>query len=85
MDWEIAYYSDAVQETIGAWPAGIRAYYARLTERMCMFGPNLGMPFTRSMGQDLLARLHQEIAEDAATGTRSRPQALGRYAETEGR
>jgi Phage derived protein Gp49-like (DUF891). len=37
MDWEIAYYSDAVQETIGAWPAGIRAYYARLTERMCMF------------------------------------------------
>jgi ribosome-binding protein aMBF1 (putative translation factor) len=53
MNWEITYYSDEVQETIGAWPVGIRAYYARLTERMCVFGPNLDMPFTRSMGQGL--------------------------------
>ena len=52
-DWEIVYYSDEVQETIGAWPVGVRAYYARLTERMRIFGPNLGMPFTRSMGQGL--------------------------------
>jgi len=53
MNWEIAYYNDEVQETIDGWPVGIRAYYARLTERMCIFGPNLGMPFTRSMGQGL--------------------------------
>jgi hypothetical protein len=53
MNWEIACYSDEVQETIGGWPVGIRAYYARLTKRMCVFGPNLGMPFTRSLGQDL--------------------------------
>ena len=53
MDWEILYYSDEVQETIGAWPVGIRAYYARITERMCTFGPNLGMPFTDSLGQGL--------------------------------
>ena len=52
-DWEIVYYSDEVQETIGAWPVGVRAYYARLTERMRVFGPNLGMPFTRNMGQGL--------------------------------
>ena len=52
-DWEIVYYSDDVQETIGAWPVGVRAYYARLTERMRVLGPNLGMPFTRSMGQGL--------------------------------
>ena len=52
-DWEIVYYSDEVQETICAWPVGVRAYYARLTERMRVFGPNLGMPFTRSMGQGL--------------------------------
>jgi phage-related protein len=32
---------------------GVRAYYVRLAERMCVFGPNLGMPFTRSMGQGL--------------------------------
>jgi hypothetical protein len=37
MDWEIVYYSDEVQETIGAWPVGVRACYARLTERMRVF------------------------------------------------
>ena len=31
----------------------IRAYYARIVERLCVFGPNLGLPFTRSMGQGL--------------------------------
>jgi hypothetical protein len=35
MDWEILYYSAEVQETIDAWPVGIRAYYARITERVC--------------------------------------------------
>jgi phage-related protein len=34
-------------------PLGLRAYYARLTERMITFGPNLGMPFTQSLGQGL--------------------------------
>ena len=53
MDWEILYYSDDVQEEIRVWPVGIRAYYARITERMRVSGPNLGMPFTRSMGQGL--------------------------------
>lgn len=53
MDWEIVYYSEDVQETINGWPVGIRAYYARIAERMQTTGPNLGMPFTRSMGQGL--------------------------------
>ena len=34
-------------------PVGIRACYARITERMIVHGPNLGMPFTRSMGEGL--------------------------------
>jgi phage-related protein len=53
MDWEILYYDEDVQEIINAWPVGIRACYARITERIVMFGPNLGMPFTRSMGKGL--------------------------------
>jgi phage-related protein len=53
MDWEIFYYNDDVQEQISAWPVGIRAYYARITERMIIMGPSLGMPFTRSLGQGL--------------------------------
>jgi phage-related protein len=53
VDWEILYYSEDVQQSINDWPIGIRAYYARVTERMVIFGPNLGMPFTRSMGTGL--------------------------------
>ena len=53
MDWEILYYNENVQELINDWPVGIRAFYARVTERMDIFGPNLGMPFTRSMGKGL--------------------------------
>ena len=53
MEWRILYYNRDVQETIDAWPVGIRAYYARVTERMIIFGPNLGMPFTRAMGKGL--------------------------------
>lgn len=47
MQWTITYYSAAVQAEIDAWPVGIRAYYARITERIAQHGPNLGMPFTR--------------------------------------
>lgn len=53
MDWEILYYNEDVQEALNDWPVGIRAFYARVTERMITFGPNLGMPFTRSMGKGL--------------------------------
>ena len=53
MDWEVLYYSEDIQQVINTWPVGVRAYYARITERMQSFGPNLGMPFTRSMGQGL--------------------------------
>ena len=53
MDWEILYYNEDVQEAINNWPMGIRAFYARVTERMIIFGPNLGMPFTRSMSKGL--------------------------------
>ncbi len=53
MDWEILYYNKNVQELINDWPVGIRAFYARVTERMEIFGPNLGMPFTRSLGKGL--------------------------------
>jgi phage-related protein len=53
MAWDIDYYSDDVQQSIARWPAGIRAYYARITERIMLFGPNLGMPFTKAMGDGL--------------------------------
>ncbi len=53
MEWEIVYYSEDVQEAIIALPAGIQARYIHLTERMVVFGPNLGMPHTRALGKGL--------------------------------
>jgi len=53
MNWRIIYFNENVQEQIESWPVKMRAYYARITERMIIYGPNLGMPFTRSMGNGL--------------------------------
>jgi phage-related protein len=53
MDWEIAYYSDDLQQAILEFPAGFQARYIHLTERMLIFGPHLGMPHTRAMGEGL--------------------------------
>ena len=49
MNWEILYYSEALQEEISKLPSGIQARYIRLTERMLIYGPNLGMPHTKSL------------------------------------
>ena len=52
MGWEIVYYGE-MQEAILEFPAGLQARYIHLTERMLAFGPDLGMPHTRAMGQGL--------------------------------
>jgi phage-related protein len=53
MNWEIIYYSEAVRLWVDSLPVGIRAYYARVTETMQQHGPNLGMPYTRALGEEL--------------------------------
>ena len=53
MEWEIIYYSEAVQNDIASMPSGIQARYLRLTDRMCIYGANLGMPHTRAMKDGL--------------------------------
>jgi phage-related protein len=50
MDWEILYYSEELQRAIMEFAPGIQARYIHLTERMETFGPNLGMPHSRAMG-----------------------------------
>jgi phage-related protein len=52
-NWKIVYYSDAVVQFVEDLPVSIRACYARITERMVVYGPNLGMPYTRPMGDGL--------------------------------
>ncbi len=53
MEWEIVYFSEDLQQAIMEFPAGIQARYIHLTQRMLTFGPDLGMPHTRAMGQGL--------------------------------
>ena len=53
MDYEISYYSNAVQEEILALPDTLAARYIVLTRRMLAIGPNLGEPHTKSVGAGL--------------------------------
>jgi phage-related protein len=53
MNWTITYYSESVQAEILALPAGFLARYLRYSDRMEVYGPDLGMPHTRAMGDGL--------------------------------
>jgi len=53
MNWEIVYFHEDVQQAILAFPTRLQARYIHLTERMQIFGPDLGMPHTRPMSKAL--------------------------------
>jgi len=53
MKWTITYYSESVQKELLALPAGLLARYLRYADRMEIYGPDLGMPHTRPMGEGL--------------------------------
>lgn len=53
MEWTIHYCSDDIEQEVLRLPPGLLARYLRLTDLMLAFGPNLGMPHTRSMGDGL--------------------------------
>lgn len=53
MAWTITYFSESVQREILDLPAGFLGRYLRYSDRMEVFGQDLGMPHTRSMGEGL--------------------------------
>ena len=53
MNWSIDFYNNALQEEILSMPAGFVARFLRYAERMEIYGPDLGMPHTRAMGDGL--------------------------------
>jgi len=65
MTWTITYYSNSLQAEILAMPAGFLARFLRYSDRMETFGPDLGMPHTRAMG-DGLFELRLKAAEGIA-------------------
>ena len=65
MNWTITYYSDTIQAEILAMPAGFLARFLRYSDRMETYGPDLGMPHTRAMGNGLF-ELRLKAAEGIA-------------------
>jgi phage-related protein len=66
MNWTVTYFSESVQAEIMAMPPGFLARYLRYTDRMEVYGPDLGMPHTRAMGEGLF-----ELRLKAQEGTPS--------------
>jgi phage-related protein len=65
--WTVTFYSSAVEAEILALPAGFIARFIRYAERMEVYGPDLGMPHTRAMGDGLFElRLNLKAAEGIA-------------------
>jgi phage-related protein len=52
-DYDIEYFSAAVQEQILGLPDTLAARYVVLTRRMQAMGPNLGEPHTKALGEGL--------------------------------
>lgn len=53
MNYEIFFFTESVRKVIERWPVGIYASFVRISEQMLVSGPNLGMPYTKAMGDGL--------------------------------
>ncbi|BAN21917.1 type II toxin-antitoxin system RelE/ParE family toxin [Caballeronia insecticola] len=51
--WAITYYSERIAREISELPVGIFAGYLRLLSALKQHGPDLGMPYSRSLGDKL--------------------------------
>ncbi len=71
MVFRLSYYNETVEAELDAWPVGLRARFRALTVRMEEYGPNLGMPHTRALGNGLF-----EIRAKAEEGPWSEERSL---------
>ena len=53
MNWRVTFHSTAFEEEVLRLPAGFVARFLRYAERMEVYGPDLGMPHTRALGDGL--------------------------------
>lgn len=53
MAWTVRFYSGRVESEILKLPAGFVARFVRYAERLELYGPDLGMPHTKAMGEGL--------------------------------
>ncbi len=65
MSWSIVFFRQRLESEILALSAGFVARFLHYTERMETYGPDLGMPHTRAMGEGLF-ELRIKAAEGIA-------------------
>jgi phage-related protein len=65
VNWRVTFYSAALQNELLQLPAGLVARFLRYAERMELYGPDLGMPHTRALGEGLF-ELRLKAAEGIA-------------------
>ncbi len=53
MRWYVVYYNQTLEEGILQLPDTLLSRYIRLTEVMKEYGPNIGMPHTKALGDGL--------------------------------
>jgi len=53
MNWNIEYFDSSLEQTIFSLPKGLLSRYLHITNLIQEFGANLGMPYTRAMGEGL--------------------------------
>jgi phage-related protein len=53
MNYQLLFFNASVQADIQAWPTQIFASFVRIAEQMEINGPNLGLPYTKTMGNGL--------------------------------
>jgi phage-related protein len=63
--WKVSFYSSSLEEEILSLSAGFVARFLRYAERMEVYGPDLGMPHTKAMGEGLF-ELRLKSAEGIA-------------------
>mgnify|MGYP001272932987 CR=1 FL=1 len=54
MTWTVTLFSNALELELLELPPGLLAKFLRYAERLELYGPNLGMPHTRAMGDGLI-------------------------------
>jgi len=53
MNWHITFYNDKVEQATLSFPPGILANFLHIAEMIEEFGPALGLPYTKALGEGL--------------------------------
>lgn len=53
MGWRLTFFNDKVEQQTLGFPPGILANFLHIAEMIEQFGPSLGMPYTRALGDGL--------------------------------